>query len=190
MTIAKTIQTVQKSKLFYVTTPIFYVNAGTQSISKFSSNVVGHGFVYIISAPHIGHLYSASIADCIYRYERLRDRSAKFLFSTGTDEHGTKIQQAASAHNQNPEQYCTVISDAYKSLFQKSGIDYTHFNRTTDQKHHFPAVQQFWVCLFRQFNLICNETFVFYHSRDNWQPKITFIKRIMPAGIVCRMKHF
>lgn len=98
-----------------------------------------------ILAPHIGHLYSASIADCIYRYERLRDRSDKLLFSTGTDEHGTKIQQAADSHNQEPKQYCDQISKSYKTLFEKSGISYTHFNRTSDKKHHFPAVQQFWV---------------------------------------------
>lgn len=101
-------------------------------------------FVYV-AAPHIGHLYSASIADCIYRYEKLRDRSLNLLFSTGTDEHGTKIQQAASAHNQKPEQYCNQIADSYKTLFGKAGIDYTHFNRTTDEKQHFPAVQHFWV---------------------------------------------
>lgn len=98
-----------------------------------------------IAAPHIGHLYSASIADCVYRYEKLRDRSEKLLFSTGTDEHGSKIQQAAIAHNQNPMQYCNEISECYKTLFGKSGINYTHFNRTTDKKRHFPAVQHFWV---------------------------------------------
>lgn len=148
MTIAKSLKAVQKSRLFYVTTPIFYVNAGTNSNFEIVSILYSHCFVYIISAPHIGHLYSASIADCIYRYEKLRDRSMKFLFSTGTDEHGSKIQQAANSHNQNPEQYCNEISECYKSLFEKSGIDYTHFNRTTDQKHHFPAVQHFWVSYF------------------------------------------
>lgn len=143
MTIA---QTVQRSKLFYVTTPIFYVNAGKRFhfiLSMIKSNEKNGIFVL---APHIGHLYSASIADCVYRYEKLRDRSEKYLFSTGTDEHGSKIQQAAVAHNQIPMQYCDHIADCYKTLFGKSGISYTHFNRTTDKKRHFPAVQQFWVC--------------------------------------------
>lgn len=143
MTIIKTIKNVNKSKLFYVTTPIFYVNAGMKPSSILVLNTVSW-FVYIV-APHIGHLYSASIADCIYRYEKLRDRSSKLLFSTGTDEHGTKIQQAASAHSQNPEQYCNQISESYKTLFGKAGISYTHFNRTTDTKRHFPAVHHFWV---------------------------------------------
>lgn len=107
-------------------------------------------FVYLILAPHIGHLYTASIADCIFRYEKLRDRSMKFLFSTGTDEHGTKIQQAAAAHNQSPAQYCNEISECYKTLFKNTGINYTHFNRTTDEKRHFPAVQHFWVSWINQ----------------------------------------
>lgn len=151
MTIAKSINAVKKSRLFYVTTPIFYVNAGKKfEISNFqfffyALILLFYWFVCIISAPHIGHLYSASIADCIYRYEKLRDRSMNYLFSTGTDEHGTKIQQAANTHNQNPEQYCNEISECYTSLFKKSGINYTHFNRTTDKKCHFPAVQHFWV---------------------------------------------
>lgn len=84
----------------------------------------------------------------------------KFLFSTGTDEHGTKIQQAANAHNQNPEQYCNEISECYKTLFKKSGIDYTHFNRTTDKKCHFPAVQHFWVSSINKKRFsICHSNF-------------------------------
>lgn len=116
---------------------------------------------FSISAPHIGHLYSACIADCIYRYEQLRDRSSKLLFSTGTDEHGTKIQQAASSHNQKPDLYCDQISQSYKKLFKNVGINYTHFNRTSDKKHHFPAVEQFWVCLYHLF------IFTFQLSIDN-----------------------
>lgn len=99
----------------------------------------------IILAPHIGHLYSAAIADCVYRYEKLRNRSTRLLFSTGTDEHGLKIQQAAAAHNQETKQYCDQISESYRTLFEKTGISYTHFNRTTDTERHIPAVQHFWV---------------------------------------------
>lgn len=146
-----------------------------------------------VAAPHIGHLYSASIADCIYRYEKLRDRSLKLLFSTGTDEHGTKIQQAASSHNQNPEQYCNQISDSYKTLFGKAGIDYTHFNRTTDKTRHFPAVQQFWVsCRIhcKKFNIITFEIIHLDIFRKIWLQKISFTKPIIPAGIVYPTKHF
>lgn len=84
------------------------------------------------------------IADCIYRYQILRDASLVFRFSTGCDEHGSKIQQAAEQHKQQPKQYCDMISTRYRQLFDASGISYTHFNRTSDQALHFPAVQHFW----------------------------------------------
>ncbi|KAM5504658.1 methionyl-tRNA synthetase [Microsporum canis] len=57
-----------KSKPYYVTTPIFYVNA----------------------APHIGHLYTILIADILKRWQvLLGNGDAKLL--TGTDEHGMKV---------------------------------------------------------------------------------------------------
>ena len=58
---------------FYVTTPIYYVNA----------------------EPHLGHAYTTIIGDAITRWSRLNGNPTKFL--TGTDEHGLKIQQAAEA---------------------------------------------------------------------------------------------
>lgn len=86
------------------------------------------------------------------------------MFSTGTDEHGTKVQQAAVLHNQHPKQYCDQIAESYKTLFEKSGINYTHFNRTTDKKRHFPAVQHFWVG--------------FNHSKKNSIYKMKFEKKL------------
>lgn len=112
-------------------------------------------------------MYTASIADCIYRYEKLQNRCDKLLFSTGTDEHGTKIQQAAAAHNKQPKQYCDEIADCYKTLFEKTSINYTHFNRTSDEKLHFPAVQHFWVGFNAvDFFLFKFQSFDFSFQRD------------------------
>jgi valyl-tRNA synthetase len=61
------LSTALHAKPFYVTTPIFYVNA----------------------APHIGHVYSAVLADGIARWKRLNGRQV--VFATGTDEHGLKV---------------------------------------------------------------------------------------------------
>ncbi|XP_055587852.1 methionine--tRNA ligase, mitochondrial [Uranotaenia lowii] len=111
-------------KCSFITTPIFYVNA----------------------APHIGHLYSAVIADAVHRFNKLasgKDAHCAFLFSTGTDEHGTKIQQAAAAHSIPVENYCQNISDRYRKLFHCFNIDYTRFIRTTEEDHTH-AVQSFW----------------------------------------------
>lgn len=92
-------------------------------------------------------MYSAAIADCAVRYQQLKKPNIEIRFSTGTDEHGTKIQQAAKQHNQEVSQYCNDISKQFRSLFDVAGIKYTHFNRTADKINHFPAVQQFWVRL-------------------------------------------
>ncbi|XP_045506680.1 methionine--tRNA ligase, mitochondrial isoform X2 [Colias croceus] len=106
---------------FYVTTPIFYVNA----------------------APHLGHLYTAVVADAIQRFEKLTNPDCKVIFSTGTDEHGTKIQQAAAKANQSPPEYCSTISKEYRDLFKEFHVDYTDFVRTTEERH-LKAVKHFW----------------------------------------------
>ncbi|XP_017464754.1 PREDICTED: methionine--tRNA ligase, mitochondrial isoform X1 [Rhagoletis zephyria] len=112
---------VQASGTFYATTPIFYVNA----------------------APHIGHLYSAVIADALSRYQRLRQPQTQVHLCTGTDEHGTKIQQAAAAQSVPVAQYCDEISGRYRQVFKEVGIANTDFIRTTEQRHK-QAVAQFW----------------------------------------------
>lgn len=106
---------------FFVTTPIFYVNA----------------------APHLGHLYSAVVADAIQRFEKLTNPNCNIIFSTGTDEHGTKIQQAAAKANLPLPEYCTKLSDDYRKLFQEFNVDFTDYVRTTDEKHKI-AVRHFW----------------------------------------------
>lgn len=112
----------QDEKNFFITTPIFYVNA----------------------SPHIGHLYSAVVADCQSRYKQLRGFKTKF--STGTDEHGLKIQQAAEAAGEDPLVFCTNVSQKFKHLFNTCSISYTDYIRTTEQRHHV-AVEHFWSVL-------------------------------------------
>uniref|UniRef100_A0A336KJ67 Methionine--tRNA ligase, mitochondrial n=1 Tax=Culicoides sonorensis TaxID=179676 RepID=A0A336KJ67_CULSO len=114
----------QSKRYHYVTTPIFYVNA----------------------APHIGHLYSAVITDAISRFERLVNPNQEFLFSTGTDEHGTKIQQAAALNKISTREYCDTISGKYRKLFDEALIQPSRFIRTTDDDHK-NSVQHFWKSL-------------------------------------------
>ncbi|XP_011202671.2 methionine--tRNA ligase, mitochondrial [Bactrocera dorsalis] len=109
------------SQDFYATTPIFYVNA----------------------APHIGHLYSAVITDAMCRYQRLKHPEQSVHLCTGTDEHGTKIQQAAATQGVPVAQYCDNISTRYRHLFRESGINNTDFIRTTEERHK-QAVSHFW----------------------------------------------
>lgn len=101
-------------------------------------------FINTVLAPHIGHLYSSVITDAIFRFENLLGNHNKYIFTTGTDEHGSKIQQAAQKNNASIEQYCDQISTEYKKLFENFQVNYTDFIRTT-QPRHIEAVQQFWV---------------------------------------------
>ncbi|KAF4522009.1 hypothetical protein B566_EDAN010858 [Ephemera danica] len=103
---------------FYVTTPIFYVNA----------------------SPHIGHLYSAVLADAAQRYQRLTQCTSTFL-SSGTDEHGSKVETAAG--NRKPQDYCDGISQEYKHMLQLYDVECGSFVRTTSQAHK-DAVHAFW----------------------------------------------
>ncbi|EGG17882.1 methionyl-tRNA synthetase [Cavenderia fasciculata] len=95
----------------YITTPIFYVNA----------------------SPHIGHLYTALLADAACRWNKLKGFPT-FLV-TGTDEHGTKVQEAAKKNNQNTLQYCDSISSTFKQLFELANIEMNDYIRTTQDRH-------------------------------------------------------
>ncbi|XP_022088159.1 methionine--tRNA ligase, mitochondrial-like isoform X1 [Acanthaster planci] len=120
---ARAIGSANPSRNAFLTTPIFYVNA----------------------VPHIGHLYSALIADCAHRWQRISG-AEETIFSTGTDEHGLKVQQAATSAGKKPQKYCDQVSEQFRSLFSESNVNYTDFIRTTESRHH-EAVNHFWITL-------------------------------------------
>lgn len=99
------------AKRFYVTTPIYYVNA----------------------APHIGHAYTTIVADVLKRFYMLRGYDTFFL--TGTDEHGDKIVAAAKEAGETPQAYVDRISSLFRELWPKLNIINDHFIRTTDPQH-------------------------------------------------------
>jgi len=109
------------SRKFYITTPIYYVNA----------------------RPHIGHAYTTIACDTIARRQRLL--GAETFFLTGTDEHGQKIERAAQAAGKTPQQYADEISAEFRQLWKRMGISNDDFIRTTEERHK-KRVQQ----LFRQ----------------------------------------
>jgi methionyl-tRNA synthetase len=96
---------------FYVTTPIYYVNA----------------------RPHLGHAYTTIVADVAARFHTMRACDVYFL--TGTDEHGDKIVRAAKKENMTPRVYVDTISRLFRDLWPELGINNSAFIRTTDSPH-------------------------------------------------------
>ena len=108
-------------KKFYITTPIYYVNA----------------------RPHIGHAYTTITCDTIARRHRMLGDDTYFL--TGTDEHGIKIERAATAAGITPKQLADEVSAAFRGLWDRMGITYDQFIRTTDECHKIGVQELFKV---------------------------------------------
>ncbi|XP_048746249.2 methionine--tRNA ligase, mitochondrial-like isoform X2 [Ostrea edulis] len=119
---------------------------GEMPTASFYSEGILHPFTMWFQGktPHIGHLYTALLADATARFHRLHGKEV--VFSTGTDEHGLKIQSSATKVNKTPKLYCDEIAAKFKALFDRTDVSYSHFIRTTDETH-VSAVQNFWKIL-------------------------------------------
>jgi methionyl-tRNA synthetase len=107
-------------KTFYITTPIYYAN----------------------SLPHLGHLYTTTVADVLAKHKKQRGFDTYFL--TGTDEHGVNIQRVAQENGKTPKQHVDFISSEMKKMFAEFGLDnYDIFMRTTEP-FHYEAVRHLW----------------------------------------------
>jgi len=96
---------------FYVTTPIYYVNA----------------------APHLGHAYSTIAVDVLARHMRQRGEDVYFL--TGTDEHGEPVALAAEAEGVQPQELVDRNAPRFKELGPRLNVSNDFFIRTTDPEH-------------------------------------------------------
>ncbi|HLH04744.1 MAG TPA: methionine--tRNA ligase [Bryobacteraceae bacterium] len=96
---------------YYLTTPIYYVNA----------------------APHIGHAYTTIAAETIARFKRMQGFDV--VLTTGTDEHGTKVERAAEAQGKKPDAFVDVISNEFRVQWEKLGLRIDRFQRTTNPAH-------------------------------------------------------
>jgi len=95
----------------FVTTPIYYVN----------------------DQPHIGHVYTSTVADAYARYRRARGEDVFFL--TGTDEHGLKVEQSAEKRGIEPQALADENSQKFRDVMTAYDISFDEFIRTTDDYH-------------------------------------------------------
>jgi len=96
---------------FYVSTPIYYVNA----------------------APHLGHAYSTIGADILARH--MRQRGEEVFFLTGTDEHGEPVAQAAESEGVTPKELADRNARHFEDLMPRLDVTNDFFIRTSDSRH-------------------------------------------------------
>ena len=97
---------------YYVTTPIYYVNA----------------------APHLGHAYTTIGADILARH--MRQRGEDVFFLTGTDEHGEPVAQAAEREGVTPRELADRNAERFQALMPRINVSNDFFIRTSDPRHH------------------------------------------------------
>ena len=96
---------------FFVTTPIYYVN----------------------DRPHLGHVYTTTVADVVARYHRLKGDDTFFL--TGVDEHAAKVSDVAAEKGLSSKAWADQNAAAFRDLFQRLAITNNDFVRTSDSRH-------------------------------------------------------
>jgi len=96
---------------YYITTPIYYVNA----------------------APHIGHAYTTIVADLLKRYKSMLGFHA--VLTTGSDEHGVNVERSAERAGKSPKVFCDAIAAEFARQWNVLGLQIDHFQRTTDPRH-------------------------------------------------------
>ncbi len=102
---------IEPSRNFYVTTPIYYVN----------------------DRPHIGHVYTTTLADVLARYHRLRGDAVFFL--TGTDEHAAKVSDKAAEVGKTAQEWADANAAQFQQTFAKLGMTHDDFIRTSQARH-------------------------------------------------------
>ncbi|WP_395462810.1 methionine--tRNA ligase [Wolbachia endosymbiont of Cantharis cryptica] len=125
----------------YITTPIYYVN----------------------DKPHIGHAYTSLLCDVVARFMKLAGKNVKF--TTGTDEHGQKIEKAAKAKEMQPKEFTDEVSISFKELAEFMNFQYDDFIRTTEERHE-KAVIALWNRLEERGQIYLDSYSGWYSIRD------------------------
>jgi methionyl-tRNA synthetase len=96
---------------FYVTTPIYYVNA----------------------EPHLGHAYTSILCDAARRFNDMI--GARTYYLTGTDEHGENIMRVAAEQGRSEQDLVDENSEKFRQLWPRFEVRHDDFIRTTEPRH-------------------------------------------------------
>ena len=108
---------------YYLTTPIYYVNA----------------------APHIGHAYTTIVADLMKRFKTMQGYHV--VLTTGSDEHGVNVERSAERAGKSPIEFTDAVSAEFKRQWQMLGLGIDHFQRTSSPQHARVVNELFQRCL-------------------------------------------
>ena len=126
---------------FYITTPIYYVN----------------------DIPHLGHAYTSVVSDTLARYKKLNNY--KVFFSTGTDEHGQKVENSALDKSQDTKSFTDIVSQRFKMLTGTLNLVNNDFIRTTEDRHK-EQVTKVWQKLVDKGEIYLGDYEGWYSVRD------------------------
>ncbi len=126
---------------FFISTPIYYTN----------------------DLPHIGHAYTTIACDILSRFNKLNNKEVFFL--SGTDEHGQKVEKAASNANQDPKRFVDKLSINFENLVNDLGCEINDFIRTTENRH-IKAAQHLWNKLLENDQIYLSNYEGWYSIRD------------------------
>ena len=120
----------------FVTTPVYYVN----------------------DKPHIGHVYTSTVADVYARLQRNMGKDVFFL--TGTDEHGLKVEQSAEKRGIGTQQLADENSALFREVMDDMNISFSYFIRTTDMSHK--------VQVQRLIEVLLQKGFIYLGKFEGW----------------------
>ena len=127
------------TKEVYLSTPIYYVNG----------------------VPHIGHVFTTTLVECMAKWYKLR--GIPCIYSTGTDEHGLKVQTTAQAHNISPQEWCDQTSRVFFEAFEQFDLHPDVFIRTTEERHCKVAT--------KLWNLLLEKGYLYEGKYEGWYSK-------------------
>ncbi len=123
---------------FYITTPIYYVNA----------------------APHIGHTYTTIACDVVKRYKQMQGFDARG--TTGTDEHGQKIERSARKAGKSTQEFTDAVAAEFRQTWEKFNFAIDYFQRTTAPDHAAKVQELYRRC--KENGYIYKSSYTGYYS--------------------------
>ncbi|KAG2386722.1 hypothetical protein C9374_002466 [Naegleria lovaniensis] len=161
------------------------------STNKTTGGLITTPIYYVNGPPHIGHFFTSILSDTLFLYHKILKNRKDMIFSTGTDEHGSKVQRTAiAAYLENLKksspagtpipstledsaliekacvEFCEQISNHFQKLMNDFQINHTYYLRTSATTEHRETVINVWKHLQNQGDIYIGEYQGWYCTTD------------------------